>query len=64
MKAIIIYYSRSGKTEKLVRRIQQEISCDVLKVQPKETYGNYLSSCRRVIRERRGQDVYKRQARY
>lgn len=53
VRAIVIYYSRSGKTEKLVSKIQKEISCDVLKIQPKEAYGSYLSSCMRVIRERR-----------
>ena len=53
MKAIVIYYSRSGKTEKLVRRIQKEIPCDVIKIQPEEEYGNYFSACFRVVREKR-----------
>ena len=51
MKAIILYYSRSGITEKLAKRIKNELDCDILKVEVEDTYGNYLSSCVRVIKE-------------
>lgn len=52
MKAIIIYYSRSGNTEKLAKRIQSDLSCDILKIEPEAAYGNYISSCIRATREK------------
>ena len=53
MKAIILYCSRSGNTEALAHRVCQTISCDTLKVEPKEPYGNYLQSILRVRKERK-----------
>lgn len=57
MKAIIIYYSRSGNTEKLARRVQSDIGCDILKIEPEEEYGNYVASCLRVSKERKNKVV-------
>lgn len=53
MKSLIIYYSRSGNTEKLANRIKSDLDNDILRVEPEETYGNYISSCLRVMKERR-----------
>ena len=53
MKAIILYYSRSGNTEKLAKKIRDDLNCDILKIVPEETYGNYIESCFRVMKERR-----------
>ena len=53
MKAIVIYYSRVGNTEKLAKQIQADISADILKVEPSKDYGNYLSSIARVGKEKR-----------
>ena len=55
MKATILYYSKSGTTEKLARRIQADIHCDILKIEPEEPYGNYVSSLIRVSKERKNQ---------
>lgn len=52
MKPIIIYYSRSGNTEKIALKLQKDLSCDVVKIIPEKTYGNYVSSCLRVTYER------------
>lgn len=53
MKSIIIYYSRSGNTEKLANRIRADIGGDILKIEPEAAYGNYISSCLRVMKERK-----------
>lgn len=52
MKSIIIYYSRSGNTEKLAKRIQADMGCDILKIEPEQAYGNYIASVGRVMNER------------
>lgn len=52
MNSIIIYYSRSGNTEKLAEKIQKEFQCDILKIEPEEAYGNYVMSCLRVAKEK------------
>lgn len=49
MKAIILYYSRSGNTEKLAKQIQKDFHCDILKIIPEEAYGNYIESCFHVM---------------
>ena len=45
MKTIIIYYSRSGNTEKIALQAQTDLKCDIIKIIPEEAYGNYISSC-------------------
>lgn len=52
MKAIVLYYSRSGNTEKIAERIHTDFACDILKIVPEEAYGNYVASCLRVMKER------------
>ena len=51
MSSIILYYSRSGNTERLAQRISNDLNCDMLKIEPEEAYGNYIASCFRVIKE-------------
>lgn len=34
-------------------QIQNDIGCDVIKIQPEEAYGNYAASCLRVTKERK-----------
>lgn len=52
MNTLILYYSRSGNTEKLAKRIQQDLKCDIIKIEPENDYGNYVSSCLRVAKEK------------
>lgn len=52
MKPIVIYYSRSGNTEKLAKRAQNDLDCPIIKIVPEKAYGNYIESCLRVTKER------------
>lgn len=45
MRPIIIYYSRSGNTEKIALKAKEDLNCNIIKIEPKEEYGNYVSSC-------------------
>lgn len=53
MKSIIIYYSKAGNTEKLAKKIQADTSSDILKVEPKESYGSFIPAVARVVKERK-----------
>lgn len=53
MKAIIIYYSRSGNTEKIALQAQKDLNCEIIKIVPEDAYGNYISSCLRVTKEKK-----------
>ena len=53
MKIIVIYYSRSGNTEKIALQAQKDLNCDIVKIIPEEAYGNYISSCLRVTKEKK-----------
>lgn len=53
MKPIIIYYSRSGNTEKIALQAKQALQCDAIKIVPEEAYGSYISSCMRVSKEKK-----------
>ena len=60
MKAIIMYYSRKGKVEKLAERVKKDLpNSDILKVEPEKPYGNYIASCIRVIKERKNNIIPK-----
>ena len=52
MKAIIIYFSNSGITEKLVFRIKKDTGADSLKVIPEKEYGGYAVSIIKMIAEK------------
>ena len=51
MKPIIIYYSRSGNTEKIALQAKEDLNCEAIKIVPEEAYGNYISACLRVTKE-------------
>ena len=54
MNAIIIYYSRSGNTEKIAKQLQADLgNIPAIKIEPEEAYGNYIMSCLRVMKENR-----------
>lgn len=53
LKTIILYYSRSGNTEKIALQAQKDLQCDMIKIIPEEAYGNYISSCLRVTKEKK-----------
>ena len=60
MKAIIIYYSRSGNTEKVAKQLQSDLgNVPIVKIEPEEAYGNYIMSCLRVMSENRKKVVPK-----
>ena len=52
MKSMILFYSNSGKTEKLAKEIQNALGSDILKVEPEKPYGKGLSAILRMIMER------------
>lgn len=45
MKPIIIYYSRSGNTEKIALQAKNDLNCEAIKIVPEEAYGNYIEKC-------------------
>lgn len=52
MNAIIIYYSRSGNTERIAKQLQIDLgNIPAIKIEPDEKYGNYIMSCFRVMKE-------------
>ena len=53
MKVIIIYYSRSGNTEAIALQAQKDLQCEIIKIIPEEEYGDYISSCLRVTKEKK-----------
>ena len=53
MKPIIIYYSRSGNTEKIALQAKNDLHCEAIKIVPEEAYGNYISACLRVTKEKK-----------
>ena len=52
MKAMVLYCSKTGNTEKIAKRTARELGCPILKVEPDIVYGGFLSSCARVIGDR------------
>ena len=52
MKAAIIYYSKSGVTEKIARKIQAKTDADFYFVEPDKKYGGYLSAVASVAVEK------------
>lgn len=53
MKPIILCYSRSGNTEKIALQAKQDLNCEAIKIVPEEAYGNYISACLRVSKEKK-----------
>lgn len=52
MKPIVIYYSRSGNTEKLAQRVATDLQCGTIRIEPEEAYGNYVAALTRAMKER------------
>ena len=53
MKPLILYYSRSGNTEKIALQAKADLNCEAIKIVPEDAYGNYISSCLRVSKEKK-----------
>lgn len=53
MKAIVIYCSKSGKTEALAKQIQEDVEGDILKIEPAKEYGSFIAACLRAGKERK-----------
>ena len=53
MKAIVIYYSKSGKTEAIAKKIQKDLDCDILKIEPAKEYGGFISAVLRARKEKK-----------
>lgn len=57
MKAVIIFYSRSGTTRRLAERIQGVFGGELAELKAAEPYGGYLASVKRYGRERKSGTV-------
>lgn len=57
MKAVVLYYSQTGNTEIIAKKIAKDFSCELLKIEPDVVYGGFLSSCARVIGDRVRKDL-------
>ncbi len=53
MNTIVIYFSKSGKTEQLAERVAADFSCPRVKIETEEAYGGYVSSVIRAGKELR-----------
>ena len=52
MKAVIIYFSNSGTTEKLAQKIKKDTQGDLIKIIPEREYGGYIISIFKMIGEK------------
>ena len=52
MKTAVIYYSKSGVTEKIAKKIQGKTGATLYFVEPDKSYGGYLSSVVAVAGEK------------
>lgn len=52
MKPVIIYFSNSGITEKLAKRIGKDVGAKGIKIIPEKEYGGYAVSIAKMIKER------------
>ena len=50
MNAIILYYSKSGTTEKPAERICKDLRCGKIRIEPEQEYGSYFSAIARVTK--------------
>ena len=53
MKAIIFYYSNSGKTKDVATKIQENLGCDMISIEPEVSYGSYFKAIGRVMDEKK-----------
>ena len=52
MKNIVVYASRTGTTEKMAKEVAKHLGAELMKVEPKETYGKFASALTRVAKEK------------
>jgi hypothetical protein len=52
MKAMVIYCTKTGSTEKIAKRIAKDFNCPQLKVEADVVYGGFFSACARVVSDR------------
>ncbi len=52
MRSVIIFFSNSGITEKLAKRIRKDTDSDIIKVLPENEYGGYVVSIVKMIKEK------------
>lgn len=52
MKPIILYYSRSGHTEKLAQLIASDMHGEIIRITPEKEYRGFRASVIRVMKER------------
>lgn len=52
MEAAVIYYSKSGVTEKIAKKIQEKTGARLYFIEPDKSYGGYLSSVAAVAGEK------------
>ena len=57
MKSIVIYYSRSGKTEAIAKKLEETFESELLKVEPAKEYTTFVSAVSRVVSEKKEQKV-------
>ena len=53
MKAIIFYYSNSGKTKDVATKIQENLGCDMISIEPEVSYGSYFKAIGRARDEKK-----------
>ena len=53
MKAIIFYYSNSGKTKNVAMKIQKNLGCDIISIEPEVSYGSYFKAIGRARDEKK-----------
>ncbi|MBR5772108.1 MAG: hypothetical protein IKY00_02730 [Clostridia bacterium] len=44
MKPIVVYFSQSGNTESLARRISEDLGCESCKIEAVNDYGSYVKA--------------------
>lgn len=53
MKAIIFYYSNSGKTKKIAENIKKDLGCEMISIEPEVSYGSYFKAIARSRKEKK-----------
>ena len=59
MKAIIFYYSNSGKTKKIAENIKKDLVCEMISIEPEVSYGSYFKAIARSRKEKKSGEVAK-----
>jgi len=59
MKAVIFYYSNSGKTKKIAENIKKDLGCEMISIEPEVSYGSYFKAIARSRKEKKSGEVAK-----